>query len=224
MADPEYNNDYLRDCITNGKMKSGMVAWGKTGQLKPSPRSSTSSSRTSGRSARRSSATRRSVLHAGSPRNWDRRPRVVLIGISGCRCPRHEREHVARREAGRDGPGAHHGREQARRIVVVVREPAFEHAIEERALDARSTSTTVSRPTPTGPPSAAARWNATSSPPSVSTSRALERRASAPARAPWADRVGVRGRDSAVARAHARRGTCDRCRRAGPDSAPPPRA
>ena len=28
-------DDYLRDCITNGKMKSGMVAWGKTGMLKP---------------------------------------------------------------------------------------------------------------------------------------------------------------------------------------------
>lgn len=28
-------DDYLRDCITNGKLKSGMVAWGKTGQLKP---------------------------------------------------------------------------------------------------------------------------------------------------------------------------------------------
>ena len=26
---------YLRDCITNGKLKSGMVAWGKTGQIKP---------------------------------------------------------------------------------------------------------------------------------------------------------------------------------------------
>ena len=26
---------YLRDCITNGKVKSGMVAWGKTGQVKP---------------------------------------------------------------------------------------------------------------------------------------------------------------------------------------------
>jgi len=26
---------YLRDCIVNGKLKSGMVAWGKTGQLKP---------------------------------------------------------------------------------------------------------------------------------------------------------------------------------------------
>lgn len=26
---------YLRDCITNGKIKDGMVAWGKTGQLKP---------------------------------------------------------------------------------------------------------------------------------------------------------------------------------------------
>lgn len=28
-------DDMLRDCITNGKIKSGMVAWGKTGQLKP---------------------------------------------------------------------------------------------------------------------------------------------------------------------------------------------
>ena len=35
MADPKFNDDYLRDCITNGKVKSGMVAWGKTGQLKP---------------------------------------------------------------------------------------------------------------------------------------------------------------------------------------------
>ena len=26
---------YFRDCITNGKIKSGMVAWGKTGQVKP---------------------------------------------------------------------------------------------------------------------------------------------------------------------------------------------
>ena len=26
---------FLRDCIVNGKIKSGMVAWGKTGQLKP---------------------------------------------------------------------------------------------------------------------------------------------------------------------------------------------
>lgn len=26
---------YLKDCITNGKLKSGMVAWGKTGQVKP---------------------------------------------------------------------------------------------------------------------------------------------------------------------------------------------
>lgn len=26
---------YLRDCIQNGKVKSGMVAWGKTGQVKP---------------------------------------------------------------------------------------------------------------------------------------------------------------------------------------------
>lgn len=28
-------DDFLRDCIVNGKPKSGMVAWGKTGQLKP---------------------------------------------------------------------------------------------------------------------------------------------------------------------------------------------
>jgi mono/diheme cytochrome c family protein len=35
MSDPKFNDDYLRDCITNGKIKSGMVAWGKTGQVKP---------------------------------------------------------------------------------------------------------------------------------------------------------------------------------------------
>jgi mono/diheme cytochrome c family protein len=34
-ADPIRTDAYLRDCITNGKLKSGMVAWGKTGQLKP---------------------------------------------------------------------------------------------------------------------------------------------------------------------------------------------
>lgn len=37
-ADParaKGGDDFLRDCITNGKPKSGMVAWGKTGQLKP---------------------------------------------------------------------------------------------------------------------------------------------------------------------------------------------
>jgi len=34
-ADPKRNDDYLRDCITNGKIKSGMVAWGKSGQIKP---------------------------------------------------------------------------------------------------------------------------------------------------------------------------------------------
>jgi mono/diheme cytochrome c family protein len=36
-ADParKGGDDYLRDCITNGKVKDGMVAWGKTGQLKP---------------------------------------------------------------------------------------------------------------------------------------------------------------------------------------------
>jgi mono/diheme cytochrome c family protein len=26
---------FMRDCIVNGKIKSGMVPWGKTGQLKP---------------------------------------------------------------------------------------------------------------------------------------------------------------------------------------------
>lgn len=36
-ADPKRKvmDAYLRDCITNGKAKSGMVAWGKTGQIKP---------------------------------------------------------------------------------------------------------------------------------------------------------------------------------------------
>jgi mono/diheme cytochrome c family protein len=34
--DPKRKDDaYFRDCITNGKIKSGMVAWGKTGQIKP---------------------------------------------------------------------------------------------------------------------------------------------------------------------------------------------
>jgi len=28
-------DDFMRDCIVNGKPKSGMVAWGKSGQLKP---------------------------------------------------------------------------------------------------------------------------------------------------------------------------------------------
>ena len=31
MADPRYGEDYLRDCIVNGKPKSGMVAWGRQG-------------------------------------------------------------------------------------------------------------------------------------------------------------------------------------------------
>ena len=35
MADPKITDDYLRECITIGKPKSGMVAWGKTGQVKP---------------------------------------------------------------------------------------------------------------------------------------------------------------------------------------------
>ena len=35
-ADPvRAKDDYFRDCITNGKVKSGMVAWGKSGQVKP---------------------------------------------------------------------------------------------------------------------------------------------------------------------------------------------
>lgn len=35
-ADPKRaKDDYFRDCITNGKPTSGMVAWGKTGQVKP---------------------------------------------------------------------------------------------------------------------------------------------------------------------------------------------
>ena len=36
-ADPKRKNAdaYMRDCITNGKLPSGMVAWGKTGQVKP---------------------------------------------------------------------------------------------------------------------------------------------------------------------------------------------
>ena len=35
MAAPAHSDSALRDCITNGKPKSGMVAWMKTGQLKP---------------------------------------------------------------------------------------------------------------------------------------------------------------------------------------------
>jgi len=33
MADPKYDDAYLRDCITNGKIKSGMISW--KSQLKP---------------------------------------------------------------------------------------------------------------------------------------------------------------------------------------------
>lgn len=33
--DATRTDDYLRDCITNGKIKDGMVAWGKTKQLTP---------------------------------------------------------------------------------------------------------------------------------------------------------------------------------------------
>ena len=34
MSDPRYGDDYLRDCITNGRPKSGMVAWSRQG-VKP---------------------------------------------------------------------------------------------------------------------------------------------------------------------------------------------
>jgi mono/diheme cytochrome c family protein len=34
MSDPKHGDDYLRDCITHGKPKSGMVAWAKQG-VKP---------------------------------------------------------------------------------------------------------------------------------------------------------------------------------------------
>ena len=34
MADPRYGDAYLRDCITNGKPKSGMPSWGKSGLVK----------------------------------------------------------------------------------------------------------------------------------------------------------------------------------------------
>ena len=34
-ADKKRTEAYLRDCITNGKVPSGMVAWGKTTQLNP---------------------------------------------------------------------------------------------------------------------------------------------------------------------------------------------
>ena len=32
---PTHTEGFLRNCIVNGNMKSGMIAWGKTGQLKP---------------------------------------------------------------------------------------------------------------------------------------------------------------------------------------------
>ena len=34
MADPRYGDAYLRDCITNGKPKSGMPSWGKSRLVK----------------------------------------------------------------------------------------------------------------------------------------------------------------------------------------------
>lgn len=33
MSLPAHNDAALRDCIMNGRPKSGMLAWGKTGQL-----------------------------------------------------------------------------------------------------------------------------------------------------------------------------------------------
>jgi mono/diheme cytochrome c family protein len=35
MSDSTHTDDYLRDCITNGKIKSGMVAWSKQGMKAP---------------------------------------------------------------------------------------------------------------------------------------------------------------------------------------------
>ena len=35
MSTSAHSDSALRDCITNGKLKSGMVAWVKSGQLKP---------------------------------------------------------------------------------------------------------------------------------------------------------------------------------------------
>jgi mono/diheme cytochrome c family protein len=35
VAQPAWNDSILRDCITNGRARSGMPAWGRTGQLKP---------------------------------------------------------------------------------------------------------------------------------------------------------------------------------------------
>jgi cytochrome c oxidase cbb3-type subunit 3 len=34
MADPKFGDDYLRNCIANGNLKSGMAAWSKQG-VKP---------------------------------------------------------------------------------------------------------------------------------------------------------------------------------------------
>ena len=35
MSDPQYGDDYLRDCITHGKSRSGMPAWSRQG-VRPS--------------------------------------------------------------------------------------------------------------------------------------------------------------------------------------------
>ena len=35
MSAPAHSDSALRDCIMNGRSKSGMLAWGKSGQLKP---------------------------------------------------------------------------------------------------------------------------------------------------------------------------------------------
>lgn len=34
MSDPKYGDDYLRECIMNGRPKSGMPSWGKSGVVK----------------------------------------------------------------------------------------------------------------------------------------------------------------------------------------------
>ncbi len=35
VGQPAWTDSFLRDCIQNGKARSGMPAWGRTGQLKP---------------------------------------------------------------------------------------------------------------------------------------------------------------------------------------------
>lgn len=35
LSDPKYGDAYLRECLTNGRPKSGMPSWGKSKLLKP---------------------------------------------------------------------------------------------------------------------------------------------------------------------------------------------